>query len=102
MKVKSEEKKVFRGYSDFFLAEELLTEEDARKELLETLRSFRGIDGRFLSSASEEAFFTFEKSYIPVYRLSGDAEYLWGGKGAAEHRERRPLECVRFRAPREI
>lgn len=102
MKVKSEEKKVFRGYSDFFLAEELLTEEDARKELLETLRSFRGIDGRFLSSASEEAFFTFEKSYIPVYRLSGDAEYLWGGKGAVEHRERRPLECVRFRAPKEI
>ena len=46
MKEKSEEKKVFRGYSDFFLAEELLTEEDARKELLETLRSFRGIDGR--------------------------------------------------------
>ena len=102
MKVKSEEKKVFRGYSDFFLAKELLTEEDARKELLETLRSFRGIDGRFLSSASEESFFTFEKSYIPVYRLSGDAEYLWGGKGAVEHRERRPLECVRFRAPKEI
>ena len=52
MKAKSEEKKVFCKYSKFFLAEETLTEEAARKELLETLRSFRGIDGRFLSSAS--------------------------------------------------
>ena len=63
MKVKSEEKKVFRGYSDFFLAKELLTEEDARKELLETLRSFRGIDGRFLSSASDQEYKSNQDQY---------------------------------------
>ena len=81
MKAKSEEKKVFCKYSKFFLAEETLTEEAARKELLEILRSFRGIDGRFLSSASEEAFFTFEKSYIPVFRgmqnISGAGKAPW-------------------------
>lgn len=92
-------KKAFDGYSDFFLAKENYSEAEGAEKLRETLRSFKGIRSEFLEKAEEKDGLLLQRGYIPVYRLSAEAEYVWetgGSKSASpkEHREKRTLGCV--------
>ena len=68
-------KKAFDGYSDFFLAKENYSEAEGAEKLRETLRSFKGIRSEFLEKAEEKDGLLLQRGYIPVYRLSAEAEY---------------------------
>lgn len=97
----------FAGYSEFYLADEAYGEKEALEKLRAALSRFRGIDEGFLKHIGAEDAFRTEKSYIPVYRLKAQAEYVWRKAGnkksaSAQHRETRGVECIRVQAPEEL